>query len=655
MMTPKGIGTWLVAVAAVWSGRALAQFTIRASVDSSGRQASNASWDASISEDGTRVAFMSLAYNLVADDSNGEEDVFVRDLLAGTTVRASVATDGTQSNGRSESPVISGDGRWVAFASTAGNLDPSGDSGIFVRDLAAGTTRLLVANRPEGSVHSPALSYDARFLAYLRYLFDPRARAHEIHVLEIATGIDQTIGNAYDINASPSLSRDGRYVAWESVSVVGYTRCAVHDGVTGAIAFGDVRSDGAPGDGISIGPSLSADGSLIAFSSQSTNLIDGDTNGSWDVFVHDFRSGTTTRVSVDSAGHQGSGHSRGAAMSADGHYVAFRSNAPNLVASDSNGHPDVFLYNRRTGTVQPMSVDARGQFGNGSASTGRLSVSFIGPHVAFAADASNLVPDDNNVTGDIFVRSVRGLRLVRVAPSLGSESGGELVHLSGSDFTTIEDTAVTFGGQLATIVQISPDRILVRTPPGSGVVDVVVANRYGASVRRGAFSYVAPELAARYGNVNVALGDREDVLLLNALSGDAVIRELRFRVGQALSLVMAPPSSRSTARFVLYAWQSFPNADSLVALRGGGGYLVFPPPFSPRTPQPIAVWNNLGHARTLGAATLPSHAAPSIVVSMPGGAPRPARVTFQGLIEDAGSGVPQGVSVTNALLVRFTP
>ena len=371
--------------------------------------------------------------------------------------------------------------------------------------------------------------------------------------------------------------------------------------------------------------------------------------------MHDFLSGTTTRVSVDSAGRQGNAHSRGAAMSADGHYVAYRSSSSDLVAGDVNQHPDIFLYNRRTGTVQAVSVDSRGSFGNGSVSTGRLGVSFIGPHVAFAADASNLVPGDNNVTGDIFVRSVRGLRLVRVSPSVGSETGGELVHMSGSDFTTLEDTAVTFGGELATIIQITPDRMLVRSPPGSGVVDVVVANRYGASVRRGAYSYAAPELAARYGNVNVALGDREDVLLLNALSGDPVTRELRIPVGPALSLVMAPPSSRATARFVLYAWQSFPNADSLVTLRGDGGYLVFPPPFSRRAPQPFAVWNNFGHAGTLGAATLPSHAAPAIVVSMPGGAPRPAHVTFQGLIEDDGSGVPQGVSVTNALLVRFTP
>jgi Tol biopolymer transport system component len=639
--------------AAALAPHAAAQFTNRASVDSAGAGVLGPSWDASISDDGLRVAFTSLSSGLAPDDGNGVSDVYVRDVLRETTVRASTTPDGIEPDASCEQPVISGDGRWVAFVSLSTRLDPSGLGGLFVRDLEGGALRLAAPTTARTSAHSPALSADGRFLAYLRYVVRVQERVYEIHVLDLATNADELLGNAADINVSPSISGDGRIVAWEAAAAPGLTRCAVYDRATGTSTFADVAADGSAPDGAAGGPSLSSDGSLIAFSSNASNLVAGDTNGTWDVFVRDLRGGRIARISLDSAGAEGNEHSRGAAISPDGHYVAFRSRASNLVTGDDNGYADVFVRNLRNSTTHVVSVSSTGELGRGPASTGRLGISALGPHVAFADEAANLVDGDDNVASDVFVRSLRGVRVVRLGPAVGSEDGGEVVHLSGSDLSALDGAQVQFGGASALVLSAEPSRLLVRTPPGRGVVDVVVSNRFGESRLAGAYTYVAPEIAARYGNVNVGRADREDVILLNSLVGDPLTRELDVPTGRPLSLVAIPPSSLASARFVLYAWRGVPSRSTLFSLPGRLGRLVLPPPFAPGGPYPVVVWNNIGHGGVLGVPTLPSRPAPSIVISDRAGAPRPANATLQGLIEDSGSLVPQGVSVTNALVVRF--
>jgi len=152
--------------------------------------------------------------------------------------------------------------------------------------------------------------------------------------------------------------------------------------------------------------SISADGRYVAFNSSATNLVPGDTNDAFDVFVRDRVSGTTTRVSVSSSGQQGNTESRYPSISADGRHLMFRSGASNLVSGDTNGVRDVFVRDRVSGSTIRASVSSSGQQGNSDSFGG--SISADGRHVAFYSDASNLVPGDTNSRYDVFVRDLGG-------------------------------------------------------------------------------------------------------------------------------------------------------------------------------------------------------------------------------------------------------
>ncbi|MDT7943806.1 MAG: hypothetical protein RQ985_04565, partial [Dehalococcoidia bacterium] len=160
-------------------------------------------------------------------------------------------------------------------------------------------------------------------------------------------------------------------------------------------------SDGTEGNGYSWFPSISADGRYVAFESIASNLVPGDTNGVSDVFVHDRLTGQTTRVSVASDGTQGHSASDHPSISADGRYVAFESFASNLVPGDTNGKRDVFVHDRLTGQTARVSVASDGTQGNGDSIY--PSISADGRYVAFVSGASNLVPGDANGNIDVFI------------------------------------------------------------------------------------------------------------------------------------------------------------------------------------------------------------------------------------------------------------
>ncbi|MPZ52869.1 MAG: hypothetical protein GEU79_09070, partial [Acidimicrobiia bacterium] len=165
-----------------------------------------------------------------------------------------------------------------------------------------------------------------------------------------------------------------------------------------------VNSDGTEGNSDSIRPSVSADGGFVAFASDSSNLVEGDSNGSSDVFVHDMDSGVTSRVSVDSDGTEGNSHSIRPSVSADGGFVAFDSDASNLVAGDGNGSSDVFVHDVDSGETVRVSVSSDGTEGNSDSVA--PSVSADGGFVAFESFASNLVGGDGNGSPDVFVHDM---------------------------------------------------------------------------------------------------------------------------------------------------------------------------------------------------------------------------------------------------------
>ena len=156
------------------------------------------------------------------------------------------------------------------------------------------------------------------------------------------------------------------------------------------------------GNGDSVFPSISADGHFVAFYSAASNLVGGDANGFGDVFVRDRMSGTTTRVSVSSAGVEENNNAADLSISADGRFVALSSFASNLVGGDTNGALDVFVRDRETGTTTRVSVNSAGAEGNGDSYSPAISAG--GRFVAFHSVASNLVGGDMNGTQDVFVR-----------------------------------------------------------------------------------------------------------------------------------------------------------------------------------------------------------------------------------------------------------
>jgi Tol biopolymer transport system component len=358
------------------------------------------------------VAFHSFASNLVGGDTNGRADVFVHDRQTGQTTRVSVASDGSQGNVESYDPFISADGRYVAFHSDATNLvggDTNGDRDVFVHDRqTAQTTRVSVASDgSQGNSHSryPSISADGRYVAFhsdATNLVGGDTNGHgDVFVHDRQTGqttrvsvaSDGSQGNSYSRNSS--ISADGRYVAFHSFArnlVGGDTNgrgdVFVHDRQTAQTTRVSVASDGSQGNDYSFWASISADGRYVAFQSLASNLVGGDTNGRYDVFVHDRQTGQTTRVSVASDGSEGYNSSDHPFISADGRYVAFHSDAGNLVGGDTNGDRDVFVHDRQTAQTTRVSVASDGSQGNDW--SWEPSISADGRYVAFHSFASNL-------------------------------------------------------------------------------------------------------------------------------------------------------------------------------------------------------------------------------------------------------------------------
>jgi uncharacterized repeat protein (TIGR01451 family) len=286
--------------------------TVRVSISSTGAQASGS--EGTISADGTRVAFTSFSDNLVQGDTNFSGDVFVRDLTTGTTVRVSVASDGSQGNNSSSHPSLDGDGHVVAFDSAA-DLAPNDGNGtvdVYVHDLDSGVT--------EAASIGPA-------------------------------------GSSFVINhgSNANISSNGRFVVFDTQEsnlfpdANGPVQDAVlFDRVTHTWEDESVSDTGVAGNDNSSVPVVSADGRFVAFTSRASNLVGDDTNARDDVFVGDRQAGTTARVSVGSNGQQGDLDSITGAIDADGQVVAFFSDSSTFVPETQSFFAfDIFVRDAR--------------------------------------------------------------------------------------------------------------------------------------------------------------------------------------------------------------------------------------------------------------------------------------------------------------------
>lgn len=347
---------------------------IRVSVDSSGGEVTSSGFlltgSPVISADGRYVAFRSDAAEL---PNGGVQDVFLHDTVSGDTTLVSVDSDENPGNGTSRDLAISADGRYVVFRSAATNLvtgDNNGVNDIFLRDtLNTTTTRISVDS----------------------------------------SGIEAN-GNSF----YPDISDDGRYVVFYSTAtnlVSGDTNGVLdvfrHDTTTGATTRISLDSSASQANGNSLYPAISADGRYVAFESTATNLVTGDTNARSDIFRHDTLTGATTRVSVDSGSIQGNNPSYRPVISADGRYIAFESSASNLVSGDSNVAYDIFRHDTTTGDTIRVSVDSAGNQSSSMDNSNHPAISDDGRYVVFDSSATNLVSGDTILGADVFMHDTQ--------------------------------------------------------------------------------------------------------------------------------------------------------------------------------------------------------------------------------------------------------
>ena len=304
--------------------------------------------------------------------------------------RVSVDSAGNQANDFSSLPSISANGRFVTFSSLATNLvpgDTNKSSDIFLRDLSSNTTTRI--------------------------------------------SVDSAGNPGNDGSFRHFISANGQFVTFESSAtnlVPGDTNNAddlfLRDLSSNTTTRISVDSAGNPGNDNSFSGSISANSRFVAFGSNATNLVPGDTNNSGDIFLRDLSANTTTRISVDSAGNQGNGNSFVSSISADGRFVVFSSDASNLVPGDTNGSSDIFLRDLSNNTTTCISVDSAGNPGSRSRGSSSVpSISADGRFVVFASDAANLVPGDTNGSSDIFLRDLSSNTTTRISvDSAGSQT-----------------------------------------------------------------------------------------------------------------------------------------------------------------------------------------------------------------------------------------
>jgi Tol biopolymer transport system component len=345
----------------------------RVNVGPGGVQATAGGHSASpfVSADGRFVAFTSAATNLVPGDTNGVVDVFLRDRQTATTTRVSVATGGTEASGPSNGgsgvgPLVSADGRFVVFRSSATNLvagDTNGADDVFLHDRQGGTTvRLSVTSggaQANGPSYPSSITPDGRYVVF--------------------------VSNATNLVPADTSNDDDVYV---------------RDVQTGTTTLVSVRTDGVKGNNFSREATISADGRYVAFLSLATNL--GDVGGG-DIFIRDRQNSTTSSLNLfpSPAGQQAPDSPLLPVISESGRFVCYT-----LLAIQPKFYQSVVLYDRQTLTKTEVDVTPNGvpsQQPSGIAPLCALNAD--GTVVAFSSGSSNLVTGDTNDKSDVFVRT----------------------------------------------------------------------------------------------------------------------------------------------------------------------------------------------------------------------------------------------------------
>ncbi|MEY2746279.1 MAG: hypothetical protein RL112_1321, partial [Planctomycetota bacterium] len=436
--------------------------TVRVSVASSGLAGNQLSSGISSSADGNVVAYYSRSTNLVSNDTNAVSDCFVTTLPSRTTTRVSVGLAGAQGNGASPGSgvaawtALSRDGRYVVFMSEATNLavgDVNTQNDVYVHDRSSGTTSIA----------------------------------------SLRSSVAQSSSNGRAAIYPNCISDDGRYVAFESIGtdlVANDTNLAsdifVRDRVANTTTRVSVGMAGANANGASTQASISADGRYVLFASSASNIVDGDTNGASDVFLHDRSTGTTSCVSRDPGQLALPNGGSEPSMSSDARHVVYLTTA-SMVAEDVDTLLDAYWRDRATGLVARASQTSAGAAGAGGGPLQNIhqpTVSDDGRRVAFASDR-RYVPEDSDALWDVYLhdrngqpaiarRSVNSAQvppdggsvrpvLARGASSIGFASTATNLVVGQTDTNGVQDCFVSY-------IPVSHDRCETpRSIAGTGV------------------------------------------------------------------------------------------------------------------------------------------------------------------------------------------
>jgi Tol biopolymer transport system component len=537
--------------------------TTQVSVSNTGAEPNWYSEHPFISADGQSVAFLSFASNLTSQtDSGGGEDIFVRNLTAGTTTLVTVTADGkSATNANPTAPSITPDGSHVLFNSPSDALvtqDGDRNWDVFVRDLSAGTTTLVTIRDPGRpsltangnsymqpiTAHANAISSDGRYVAFTSDATN-LVPGDKNNNLDVFVG-DQTTGKVtlVSVNAAgtgsgnsfsqrPAMSADGRYVAFDSLAsdlttvpdTNGASDVFVRDLQTGTTTLVTINGAGtAAADGGGTQPVLSPNGRYVAFRSNASNLLPGRTiTGYYNIYLRDLQTGTTTLVSAAADGTAGNGHSSNPVFTPDGRYVVFQSFASNLVPGDTNGQSDVFMHDLSTGTTTLVSVNQAGT-GSGNGASQNPVISADGRYVAFESTASNLVANDTNGASDVFVRDLQtGTTTLVSVNQAGTASGG-----GGS-----QDASITPDGRYVAFDSTAPDLVANDTNGKSdvfvrdlqtGTTTLVSVNQAGTA--SGNYDSQYPQLSSD--GRTVVFSSNAGDLVANDLNGSGTARTNTF-------------------------------------------------------------------------------------------------------------------------------
>ncbi|MFW5845836.1 MAG: Ig-like domain-containing protein, partial [Planctomycetota bacterium] len=380
--------------------------------------------DPMLSGDGSAVVFVA-ADSLDPLDTNSRLDVYRHELASGSTAVISVASDGASGDGDSRAPQISADGQLVVCRTDSSDLLPA-DAGlddVLIRAVASGTTDGVRLPNPgtgaDGPSEAPDIRADGRLVVFAsaasNLVADDSNRQWDVFAFEVSTGIMQRLSQTADGRQSgsaagtPALAGNARFVAF-STRDPGLTgqeggasslQILLHDRANGELSLASPGIVGGPCGGHCFAPAISADGRYVVFASDAADLVADDGNGVRDIFQFDRVDGVVQRLSLAATGAEADAACHDPAISADGSVVVFAADAGNLVAGDGNGLRDVFRWTRASGLMERVSVPNAG--GEAGGASGQPVLSTDGSVIAFASDADDLVAGDGNAWRDIFV------------------------------------------------------------------------------------------------------------------------------------------------------------------------------------------------------------------------------------------------------------